>query len=315
MVYCRCGNQLGAQARFCTSCGREYSAAIEPSSSHAPAAQSASGAGAGSAPRTTRSSGPAAAAAGWDREYFCGNIESNQESWTYRNGLVNCERGLKKNMGFKWTETQLTADATEFGHGVWDGRKAEWFFPHDDGAFWTMIYHPQQERWENTQIKWRSAVHWVWNEQDAGNARIYVEEGSGRDSIEGADTNYVKTGDVPPPVALFVAMFRRTLALRDERIERMSRGYSRCGKFCGGATVAPVLCASCSAQGPTCVVCGNGVTGNLTPGKLCKMCAIKKLFCARCGDRVGQTSAPGYLCGKCPPLGDCCKMTYQVKTM
>jgi hypothetical protein len=52
----------------------------------------------------------------WERKYFRGNLESRNESWTYRNGSVACMRGLKKNQDFKWNGYEFTADSEEFGN-------------------------------------------------------------------------------------------------------------------------------------------------------------------------------------------------------
>jgi len=115
---------------------------------------------------------------------------------------------------------------------------------------------------------------------------------------------------------LFAAMFRRTIGLRDERSERLNRGYSRCGKFCGGilASPTPLVCSACAGK---CICCAKSLAGVKDSGKLCKMCGIKRLSCARCGDKVGASQEPGYLCEGCGWEGrsDCCRMVYDVKGM
>ncbi|KAL6059787.1 C-type lectin domain-containing protein [Balamuthia mandrillaris] len=306
-MYCpNCGVQVPPSARFCTECGTALSAGASSSSSSS----------------TTKNE--------WLDDYFRGNLSSAGEQWTYRNGVVTCVSGFKaSNVEFQWNGHELICSSSSeggggaYGKGVWNGGSgtAEWYFPEDPSTpFWRMTWQKERQRFHNDSIRWRSPVHWTWSEnKDNGSGVMSIEEGSGQDSKEGLDSRFEKQGDFPLPVVLFAAMFRRTVGLREERIERLSRGYTRCNKFVGGIGTAPrpVLCSSCASPG--CMVCAAAFGGTKHPGKLCKMCGIKKLFCAKCGDKTTEENrTEGFLCNGCG-LGssgnNCCRMTYNIQTL
>lgn len=147
-------------------------------------------------------------------------------------------------------------------------------------------------------------MHWVFDSA-TGSLKIDASVSAEMRNKEGLDVEFTKEGgDVPLPVFLFAAMFRRTLWLHEDKIERSRRSYSRCGKFCGGSNVNPILCGSCASElSGKCFVCGGGQRTPTIQGKLCKMCQIKKLFCARCGDKVASGGMPALMCGSPCGLG------------
>jgi hypothetical protein len=163
-------------------------------------------------------------------------------------------------------------------------------------------------------VAWKEPIHWIYDEPALKIAESVSAEARNK---EGLDTDFLKQGgDVPLPVFLFAAMFRRTLWLYEDKLERNRRSYSRCGKFCGtGGNVTPLLCAACASElGGKCFVCGGGQRAPSIQGRLCKMCQIKKLFCVRCADKL---AAPGsattaLMCGTPCGLGkdveNCCRL-------
>lgn len=220
-------------------------------------------------------------------------------------------------MSFSWDGSELLPQGstdTQFGRGLWDGVQAQWYFPHESSPFWTIAWDKSRGFLTCTHIGWKDPVHWVF---DASQKSLKIDSSVPEElrNKEGLDTEfYQRGGDIPLPVLLFVAMFRRTLWLYEDKVERSRRSYSRCSKFCGaGGNVTPLLCPSCASElDGRCLVCGGSQPRPSIQGRLCKMCQIKKLFCARCGDKVVGQPTTALMCGSPCGLGkdveNCCRL-------
>jgi len=252
--------------------------------------------------------------------YYRGTIKSVEtpEVWSYDKGQLKCNEGNPRGTVFKWTGSELVNEGNQDGVATWDGHRLEWHFPlYSKEAFYTYNWDEGSQTWKNESgmlrsdpVQYTSFVHWVV-EKD----RISTVKGS--DVKEGTSSSFEFLGDVPPPVALLVAMHSRAQKLLEEAILRSKRSYKRCGKITlQGAAVTPVfLCKACDDG--CCLSCDKPLGAQKFSGKLCKTCAPRKNFCTRCADPLNGSTKEGFLCTSCG-LGsasqNCCKMNFTIRS-
>jgi hypothetical protein len=256
-----------------------------------------------------------AATAKWVTPFTKGSMKSNtNEDWTYDHGVVQCVFGPCRLSGaFAWNGSDLTNG--NIGDAAFDADTVHFVFSGQRKAFYSMTMAQKGDviTWTCTQIcnGWRSVVHWT---HDTKARSLTVDPKSGLDHPEGSSVNWTVLGEVPPPVAIVIAMMSRAMRLRELYDEYMSRGFKRCAIL----TLSPIeawLCPAC-AEGDgakNCACCKSASAGHV--GTLCKQCAVKGKFrCARCNEPVGTSRVAALLCdthGLGSRAKECCKMHYK----
>jgi len=198
--------------------------------------------------------------------------------------------------------------------------KFQWKFPFQSSNefFYVYNWNASNQKFTNElglarmqPLKFTSFVHWKMEKN-----LVKVEEGS--DLKEGTPTSWEISGDIPLPVALFVAMWTWSQKLVDEAIQRAKRQYKRCGKLVLQSAGTSILCTVCCSTGPQdyCIVCDKECGKEKFQGKICKTCAPRKNFCIKCGDATQGSKREGFLCRDCglgKQVENCCKMTFTIK--
>jgi hypothetical protein len=132
------------------------------------------------------------------------------EDWTYDHGVVTCTFGPSRLAGtWSWSGSDLKNDNAMQPQGVFDGTFVHWIMPGDKKAIYSLKLVAETAdalKWTNTQIKWKSVVHWT---HDLKTFSLSVDAGSGADHPEGCPVNWTVLGSFPTPVALMIAMVTR----------------------------------------------------------------------------------------------------------
>jgi hypothetical protein len=255
----------------------------------------------------------AEAKAKWVTPFTKGSMKANtNEEWTYDHGVVKCVFGPLGGQVFTWDGCDLVSDIASAAfdsdttvHIVHAGQKK---------AFVSMTKTVAGDliTWTCTQIAFRSpSLQWT---HDVKARALAVVPNTAIDHPEGVTTNWTCLGEIPPPVAIIIAMLTRVTRLNELLIEFNSRSFKRCA-ILTITTVEAYLCAACAAGdgATTCACCKNvGATHKST---LCKQCAVKGKFrCVKCDQPVGPLRVAALLCdthGLGARAKECCKMQYR----
>lgn len=247
--------------------------------------------------------------------YSKGSMKSNTgEDWSYDHGVVTCTFGPSRLAGtWSWTGSDLKNDNAMQAQGVFDGTFVHWIMPGDKKAIYSLKLTAESAeslKWSNTQIKWKSVVHWT---HDLKAFSLSVDAGSGADHPEGCPVNWTVLGSFPAPVALMIAMVTRANKLQESYIEYHSRSFKRCAIL----IMTPIdafLCAKCGdGDGATTCTCCKSASGG-HKGAICKQCGVKgRMRCVKCNEPIGASRVPAQLCdthGLGSRARECCKMSY-----
>lgn len=221
--------------------------------------------------------------------YFRGQVKSKGgKVWTYENGLL---RGPTPSMQYAWLGDVLRrsegGDAVH-GHGNYDGRTLSWSFGDMKETFYEYEM-PNDTTFHCTKMAF-GPTKWNWTLNG-------IKLSTSDTPLEGTEDEWEVTGDVPPPVALFVVCFEKVQLLHAKWKERSQRVYARCGKLVLAAGKQPRLCASCASAGDVCMVCS--APNPQHDGNMCKNCAPKIGLCGKCSEPLKGSKVPGKLCLKC----------------
>jgi hypothetical protein len=247
----------------------------------------------------------------WVENFFSGSIQSSDgEVWTYEKGVVKCIEGNPKGALYKWTGENFSTQQKEKGNGTFDGTKLDWKFPQTNDVFYSYFWEENKKCFRNEKgalrvnpVSYASFVHWKMNGDKL------IAEG---DLKEGISNEWTISGDVPTPVALFVAMFTRSQKLLEEAIAKSKLRFTRCNKLVLTSAGPPLLCVSCQPNPSElkCICCTKPVTEKFI-GQICKSCAPRKNFCIHCDEPLRNGKSEAFLCRDCG-LGsnssNCCKM-------